>query len=272
VGKHVRVNGYDFDKSARIDKTKSKKQVKGKLSNTYQKSLKQKNKVNLIHWNDIETLFEMFQNPQMYNALILGEEYTEQQIIESFRYQPSVGDIDFATLISNNVKNYAIKNFEDIINRDDWEWVIDEPFRSTADTPSGAFPDSTTWALGSHYQSGGDALQSRTLDWVLYSGASVTDDTTSIEGDQSVKLDGDRIRCQLDKLYSNYEVSYYVYHDNSAGASSLLFNLNGYNTSVDNFYNVKLDVNNQKVEIGDNFSTVLKSKIMYLLCHILFQI
>lgn len=257
MGKKTKLNGFElYSAPSREDRITNRKLIKGALSNTFEQDDKTKIKTNAAIESvreETEQFEEMLKNPSFGLSRLQGGEFSSKQLIHGYRYQHSIGDIDFIVLEGVEVDDYAIKVNNQFINRDDWEWILDEPFRSTADTPSGAFADYSSIVKPTN--SSGDDLQSRTLSWMSWSGSPSTSILEQIEGDQSMRLQGEAIRLQLNKLYSNYELSFYFQFASGSTYLSTALDFSGYAGANDYGFPVKFDFANSQIGVSQQYTT-----------------
>jgi len=127
MSENSRVNGYDTKAPTRVDTIPSRKAVRGSRSTTFTDNPEKKQKINLYVDSDdrdwLEQLEEMLRNPLFAISKLQGAGISEKQLIHSYRFQHSIGDIDFINLEHNQVRtkipplNIPKKDIIQLINK-----------------------------------------------------------------------------------------------------------------------------------------------------------
>jgi hypothetical protein len=221
-----------YSAPTRVDTITNRKKIKGFNADTFQDDKIIKNKINVVVETDRpenEYFEESMKNPAFAVSKIKGADIVEKQMLHGYRYNHSIGDIDFVSLETAEFGDYGYK-LNSILNIDsNWNWIVDEGF------------DPATWTGGSpgtHILSTGGSssarptLQHRTLDWHVYDGGAVMVVTGVylIDGSRAIRLAGTtgKMRIQTNMLNTHYEFSAYAMGTNLGAQWDFALGASGY--------------------------------------------
>ena len=202
MSERIRINGYDTYAPTRTDTITDRKKVRGVKSTTFANDPIKKQKLDLYFDSDrdfLEQIEEMFLNPLFAISKVLNSQLVAQQLLHSYRFNHSIGDIDYIISEAVEFNKYGMILNDIFLDNEQWEYVIDEDF-SVANN----FPDNG--ALSYITNSTGNILQEGKNQRYISSPSCLTDTTDSLSGGQG-------IRGNLNipfKKYSKYSLETYV--------------------------------------------------------------
>ncbi|KKN10196.1 hypothetical protein LCGC14_1039030 [marine sediment metagenome] len=258
MSENSRVNGYDTKAPTRVDTIPSRKAVRGSRSTTFTDNPEKKQKINLYVDSDdrdwLEQLEEMLRNPLFAISKLQGAGISEKQLIHSYRFQHSIGDIDFINLEAVEFGDYGIKTDLIDVDIEQWNFVVHETF-----SVANGFANNTSVPFNT--ASTGNTLQGgKTINWKERGVGHSTTNTIFLFDGQSLSAVGEPYIADVNKLNRYYDLESYIYIDTSTKEGGIIFGYNGRSSANGEFFWAGLDITNGNFEIRhyvDNVSTTV---------------
>lgn len=247
MSENSRINGFDTKAPTRVDTLSGRKAVRGRRATTFADDPEKKQKINLYFESDdrdfLEQVEEMFRNPAFAISKLKGMGVSEKQLLHSYRYSHSVGDIDYTTIENVEFGSYGIKT--DLIDQDNeqWNYVIHETFSVANGFPSDTGVDYKTDSIGGLLQRG------KTISWSERLAGQITDATYFLFDDQSLRVVGGPFIADTRKVHRYYDLEAYIYTDVGSRNGGIVFGYNGKSSSDCTFFWAGIDFNSGKFEL-----------------------